>query len=124
MFSHDCEVAGIDSPGGNLTLMFPSDLAWSQLSLLWWKPPAPRRRFATAAWATSAGSGAVDRDRTAHPDVGGPAVAADQFMVLLKGFAFWPQVVGVLPPPSTDERREMIDSVVQLFLARYRSAGH
>jgi len=53
-----------------------------------------------------------------------PSVAADQFMVLLEGFAFWPQVVGVLPPPSADERTQMIDSVVELFLARYRSAGH
>jgi len=53
-----------------------------------------------------------------------PAAAADQFMVLLKGFAFWPQVVGVLPPPPTDERTQMIDSVVKLFLARYRSAEH
>lgn len=64
---------------------------------------------------------AADDGRLSVEDL---AVAADQFMVLLKGFAFWPQVVGVLPPPSTDERTEMIDSVVELFLARYRSAGN
>ena len=64
---------------------------------------------------------AIDDGRLSVED---PAAAADQFMVLLKGFAFWPQVVGVLPPPSADERTRMIDSVVELFLARYRSAEH
>jgi len=49
-----------------------------------------------------------------------PATAADQFMVLLKGFAFWPQVVGVAPPPTSDERRQITASVVEIFLARYR----
>lgn len=50
-----------------------------------------------------------------------PAAAAEQFLVLLKGYAFWPQVVGVLPPPTVDERRAIIDSAVEMFLARYRS---
>jgi TetR/AcrR family transcriptional regulator of autoinduction and epiphytic fitness len=47
--------------------------------------------------------------------------AAEQFMVLLKGFAFWPQVVGVVEPPTTKQRRQITASVVELFLARYRS---
>ena len=50
-----------------------------------------------------------------------PAGAAEQLMVLLKGYAFWPQVVGMAPLPTTDERRSIINSVVELFLARYRS---
>ena len=50
-----------------------------------------------------------------------PALAADQFMTLLKGAAFWPQVVGVAQTPTENERQSIIDSVIELFLARYRS---
>jgi hypothetical protein len=28
-------------------------------------------------------------------------------MVLLKGFAFWPQVIGVVQPPTTKQRRQI-----------------
>ena len=63
---------------------------------------------------------AVDDGRL---EVDDPAVAADQFMVLLKGFAFWPQVVGAAPAPTADKRRTIIDSAVELFLAKYRSRG-
>jgi TetR/AcrR family transcriptional regulator of autoinduction and epiphytic fitness len=55
-------------------------------------------------------------------EVDEPADAAEQFMVLLKGFAFWPQVVGVSAPLTGAERDGLIASVVELFLARYRSA--
>lgn len=63
---------------------------------------------------------AVDDGRLVATD---PALAAEQFMALVKGFAFWPQVVGVAPAPTADERRVLIDSVVELFLARYASGG-
>lgn len=63
---------------------------------------------------------AVDDGRLRATD---PVLAAGQFMVLLKGFAFWPQVVGVASAPTADERWVIIDSVVELFLARYRSNG-
>lgn len=54
-------------------------------------------------------------------DVDDPAFAAEQFHALVKGFAFWPQVVAASPPPTKAERREIIEAAVAMFLARYRS---
>jgi hypothetical protein len=48
-------------------------------------------------------------------------IAADQFFALLKGFAFWPQVIGIEPPPSTNERKLLIEGAVTMFLTRYPS---
>lgn len=50
-----------------------------------------------------------------------PALAADQFIALLKAFAFWPQVVASQAPPSPEERRVLARSTVAMFLARYRA---
>jgi TetR/AcrR family transcriptional regulator of autoinduction and epiphytic fitness len=51
-----------------------------------------------------------------------PAFAAEQFAALLKGFAFWPQVVAGQSTPSPDERKAIITEAVAMFLARYQTA--
>jgi TetR/AcrR family transcriptional regulator of autoinduction and epiphytic fitness len=60
---------------------------------------------------------AVDDGRL---DADDPALAAEQFIALLKAFAFWPQVVATQPPPSPEERQKLAESAVAMFLARYR----
>ena len=52
-------------------------------------------------------------------DVDEPQLAAGQFMSLLKAFALWPQVHEGRRPPSRKERNKIIDSTVEMFLARY-----
>jgi hypothetical protein len=54
-------------------------------------------------------------------DLADPAFAASQFFALLKAFAFWPQIIGVQPPPSSGEREALIESAVSMFLARYQA---
>ncbi len=47
-----------------------------------------------------------------------PRVAAEEFIALLKGKAFWPVVFGA-PVVSTDEMASIIDSSVELIMRRY-----
>lgn len=53
-------------------------------------------------------------------DIEDSALAADQFFALLKSFAFWPQILGILAPPTAGERKQLIESAVSMFLARYQ----
>ncbi|MCB9764669.1 MAG: TetR/AcrR family transcriptional regulator [Alphaproteobacteria bacterium] len=50
-----------------------------------------------------------------------PAQAAAQFWALLKGVAFWPVVVGSLPPEAVD-REGAIQQTLTTFLSRYGAA--
>jgi TetR/AcrR family transcriptional regulator of autoinduction and epiphytic fitness len=61
---------------------------------------------------------AVDDGRLEADD---PAFAAEQLIALLKAFAFWPQVVASLPPPTPEERQKLAESAVAMFLARYQA---
>jgi len=48
-----------------------------------------------------------------------PSFAAHQLEGLLKTFAFWPQATMGQPPLPLDMQREVVDSAVDMFLARY-----
>ncbi len=48
-----------------------------------------------------------------------PDFAAEQFIALVKAFAFWPQVVASQPPPTIKEREKIVESAVEMFLAAY-----
>jgi len=47
------------------------------------------------------------------------AVAARQFLVLLHGFAFWPQLVGGQPVPGPPQRQRIVAAAVGMFLDHY-----
>ncbi|MFI4876751.1 MAG: TetR/AcrR family transcriptional regulator, partial [Blastopirellula sp. JB062] len=47
--------------------------------------------------------------------------AAAQFCGLLQTFTFWPQVFGLEPTPSHDEKERIISSAVEMFLKQYAS---
>lgn len=49
------------------------------------------------------------------------AVAARQFLVLLHGFAFWPQLVGGQPVPSPPQLKQIVSAAVGLFLDHYKT---
>lgn len=59
-------------------------------------------------------------DAAGKLDVPDPACAADQFMGLLKSFAFWPHMVGGQSVPDAAARRRIVGSSVAMMLARYR----
>ena len=48
--------------------------------------------------------------------------AANQFLGMLKSFAFWPQIIAHAPHPSAAESRRIIDSAVNLFLGHYQAS--
>jgi TetR/AcrR family transcriptional regulator of autoinduction and epiphytic fitness len=48
-----------------------------------------------------------------------PLFAALQLQVLVKGFAFWPQVTMGQAPLGEQEQSQLAESVADLFLARY-----
>lgn len=49
-----------------------------------------------------------------------PALLAGQFLSCINAFVFWPQLLGGDPPLSSSERRAVVASAVELFLARYQ----
>lgn len=59
---------------------------------------------------------AVDDGRLTVDD---PVFASEQFIGLIKAFAFWPQVIAAQPPPSKKDRPGLVDAAVSMFLARY-----
>jgi TetR/AcrR family transcriptional regulator of autoinduction and epiphytic fitness len=69
-------------------------------------------------------SGLIDWLRAADADgklaVPDPTCAADQFMGLLKSFAFWPHMVGGQSVPDAAARRCIVENSVAMMLARYR----
>ncbi len=48
-----------------------------------------------------------------------PQFAASQLQVLVKGFAFWPQLSMGQPPLSAAKQKQVAESSVDLFLAHY-----
>ena len=48
-----------------------------------------------------------------------PAFAAYQLQSLIKAFAFWPQITMGQPPLAEEMQRQVVDSAVEMFLARY-----
>lgn len=52
-------------------------------------------------------------------DVDDPEFAADQLISLLKGFLFWPSIIGVRETPGQEERERIIAAAVDMFLSRY-----
>lgn len=52
-----------------------------------------------------------------------PVWAADQFLGLIKSFAFWPQILGDQPVPDSVTRSRIVASSVALFLGAYMPAG-
>lgn len=48
--------------------------------------------------------------------------AADQFLGLIKSFAFWPQILGGQAAPDRAARAQILDSSVALFLDHYLAA--
>lgn len=47
--------------------------------------------------------------------------AADQFISLLKGRAFWPQLMRHCDPLSDDEKQELVEHTVGMFLSYYKA---
>jgi TetR/AcrR family transcriptional regulator, regulator of autoinduction and epiphytic fitness len=58
-------------------------------------------------------------DRQGCLAVPDPQVAADQFLGVLKSFAFWPHMVGGQAVPAAAERRAIVAQAVDLVLHRY-----
>lgn len=56
-------------------------------------------------------------------DVADPKMAADQFLALIKAFAFWPQMFGGQDTPSKTEKKKIIQSAVDMFLHTYAVAN-
>ena len=48
-----------------------------------------------------------------------PAFSAYQLQSLIKAFAFWPQITMGQPPLAEEMQRQVVDSAVEMFLARY-----
>lgn len=51
-------------------------------------------------------------------DIDDPRIAAEEFLALLKGKAFWPVVFGA-PLVSVDEMEKIVDSSVEMIMQRY-----
>lgn len=69
-----------------------------------------QRQTGVADWLQAAA-----RDRRLVID--DPVWAADQFLGLIKAFAFWPQLLGGQPAPDSNLRARIVDSTVIAFLA-------
>ena len=52
-----------------------------------------------------------------------PVWAADQFLGLIKSFAFWPQILGGQPAPDAEQRERILKSSVGLFLRAHEGLG-
>ena len=50
-----------------------------------------------------------------------PEQAATQFAGLIKEIAFWPAITAGQAPISSRERKAVVKSAVEMFLAHYRS---
>ena len=48
-----------------------------------------------------------------------PEAAAEQFVSLIKGALFWPQVTGLCSPAKKSERTSVIESATRMFLDHY-----
>lgn len=48
-----------------------------------------------------------------------PVWACDQFLGMLKTFAFWPQILGGQSVPDTTERARIVDTTVCMFVRHY-----
>lgn len=48
------------------------------------------------------------------------AFAAEQFISLLKSFAFWPQLLGYGETLTNSVKKQLIEETVKMFLARYK----
>ncbi|MBU1001535.1 MAG: TetR/AcrR family transcriptional regulator [Proteobacteria bacterium] len=64
---------------------------------------------------------AVKEARLNIPDV---EFAAHQFMGLIKGFLFWPRIIGWHPDSTREERDRVVVSTVDMFLSYYEKKTH
>ena len=48
-------------------------------------------------------------------------MAAEQFISLIKAFAFWPQVLGMEPPLDEARATRVVDNTVRMFLGHYKA---
>lgn len=52
-------------------------------------------------------------------NVGNPKRAVKQFLGLIHTFALWPPLMGGEPLPTEQEKREIVDSAVEIFLSHF-----
>ncbi|MDO6685604.1 MULTISPECIES: TetR/AcrR family transcriptional regulator [unclassified Agarivorans] len=53
------------------------------------------------------------------------SLACTQFMSLIKGQCFWPQIISRSPMPSPEQTEEIVDSAITMFLSHYQAkAAH
>ena len=48
-----------------------------------------------------------------------PEFVSEQFVAVIKGFCFWPQVVQCLPFPDSSKQKMVIDAVVDMIIKQY-----
>ena len=48
-----------------------------------------------------------------------PEFAAEQLVSLLKGFLFWPPIIGMREAPTKEKQKRIIAGAVDMFLSRY-----
>ncbi|WP_220719602.1 TetR/AcrR family transcriptional regulator [Agarivorans litoreus] len=49
-----------------------------------------------------------------------PSLVSSQFLSMLKGRCFWPQIINRMPMPSADEQAELVQSSIAMFLSYYQ----
>lgn len=57
-------------------------------------------------------------DGRIHSD--NPGLASSQFLSMLKGRCFWPQIINRMPMPSAAEQTELVESCIAMFLSHYQ----
>jgi TetR/AcrR family transcriptional regulator of autoinduction and epiphytic fitness len=65
----------------------------------------------------------ADATRDGRLAVDDPVWAADQFLGLVKSFAFWPQILGGQAVPDAATRARILDSSVAVLLGHYRNGS-
>jgi TetR/AcrR family transcriptional regulator of autoinduction and epiphytic fitness len=74
----------------------------------------PSEQTALHRWLQAA----TDDGRLRHADV---AVAFDQLHSLVKGTCYWPQLLGIKPAITSEEKKRLADESVAMFLDHYQT---
>ena len=48
-----------------------------------------------------------------------PEFVSEQFVAVIKGFCFWPQVVNCSPFPDANKQQMIVDTVVDMIIKQY-----